>query len=70
MLASAGRAELAQRTLLDLAHPLGAEPNALSHVTQRLLRAVEPVAGAEDHPLAVVEAAQQRSDLLDLGVIK
>jgi hypothetical protein len=31
-----------------------------------LLGPVETVAGAQDHPLTIVEAAQQRADLLNL----
>ena len=51
-----GCSELAERTLLDLPDALGAESDPLADITQRLLGAVEAVAGAEDHPLAVVEA--------------
>ena len=61
-----GGSELAERALLDLPHALGAEPDPLADVAQGLLGAVEAVAGAQDHPLAVVEACEQRTDLLDL----
>src|SRR6185312_13301085 len=63
-------AKLAQRALLDLADPLGAQAHPLPDLAQRLLRTVEPVAGAQDHPLAIVHGAQQRPDLLDLRVIQ
>ena len=33
-------------------------------------RAFESLAGAKNHPFAVVEATQQRSDLLDLAAIE
>jgi len=56
--AGGGPAQLAERSLLNLAHALAAEPDLLPDVAKRLLGAFEAIACAKDHPLAVVEAAQ------------
>src|ERR1700733_3766169 len=63
-------AELAERAVLDLAYPLPGQADPLANLAQRLLRTVEAVAGTKDHPFAVVEAAQQRPDLVDLRAIE
>ncbi len=61
-----GGAELAERAILDLAHALAGQADPLADLSQSLLVAVEPVVGAEDRPLALIEAAEQRPDLLAL----
>src|SRR3954454_23658425 len=64
-----GRPELAARAILDLAPAFPGQADPLADVAKRLLGAVEPIAGAEDRPLAIVEAAEQRPNLLDLAVV-
>src|SRR6185436_4259043 len=59
-----------ERSLLDLAHALAAEPDPFPDIAKRPLGAVEAIARTKDHPLAVIEAAQQRADLLNLAVIQ
>ena len=60
--------QFAQRALLDLPDALGAESGPLA-TSRGDCSGLEPLAGAKNHPFAVVEATQ-RSDLLDLAVIE
>src|SRR5579875_3084708 len=71
LLAAPGaRPQLAEGAPLDLPHPLPAQPEPRADLAQRLLGAVEPVARPQDRALALVEAAQERTHLLDLALVQ
>ena len=62
-LPSAGSAHLLECRLLDLTDTLGAHSDRAAELAERALGALEAVAGAEDHPLALAEALEQMRHL-------
>jgi hypothetical protein len=61
-------AQLPQRAVLDLAHPLGADPEASGDVAQAFGLPIQAVAGFEDRAFAIAEAAEQVAQLADRGL--
>src|SRR4051794_28594627 len=64
------RGQLAERALLEPADAFRAHAEPIGDLAQRLLFAVEPIAGPDDRSLALRQPGQQREQLLFLDCVE